>query len=266
MAGLARAPTPLFYFTRWYIIIEIITKFHTMQQSHYKKGFAPLIILLIVVVLGGGSFYAYKKLSVKGPTNADKNNEMNAKVSGEVGTGSILALATLGKDLSCTFTDVESSSNSSGTLFVSGTSMRVDFVTKTGTGAMIESHLVRSGDMMYTWTGAGETAIKTKVVANAMSDSNTKKSDVDMKVQYTCVAWSKDASKFEVPANINFLDISSMMQGQGDTFGSTNGNVQSTTSVNVKATPTSGTKTCAMCDMISAGPNRVQCEQRMGCR
>ena len=228
-----------------------------MSHFNTKKGFAPLLILLIVVVLAGGT-YAAVKLSHKA-VKVDSKNEMNAAVSGEAGSGSIRALLSLGKDLTCTFNRADANVTMSGTMYLSGNMMRGDFKSKTGTSGDIDSHVLRSGDTMYVWSSNMGTKMTISTDADAKaSPASGKSMDLDQKVDYKCVSWSKDDAKFTIPSDVKFTDISAMMRGNAMVHAPG-------TDVEVKAGVKTGTGKCSMCEQVSGAQAQEECRKAVGC-
>ncbi len=112
----------------------------------------------------------------------------------------------------CTFTSSTSNSSSSGTVYVSNGQMRGDFVSH-AQGGTYESHMIVKDNTSYVW-GTGMPG-GFKMSFDAMSSSgqgnNSGAVDPNAPVNYSCSAWSADASLFVLPAGIQFNDLGAMM-------------------------------------------------------
>ena len=130
----------------------------------------------------------------------------------------------MGKSLNCTyeFTDSESKLTTRGTTYVSGKNFATDIETTNpaDTKKTLKNHMISDGEYLYTWgddqKGAG---MKVKMESSAETDSKTIKTDVagvqeDMEKEYDmkCLPWGVDQSKFTVPSNIKFTDLSEIMK------------------------------------------------------
>ena len=226
-----------------------------MNITNQKSGFISILVVIIaVLVIGGGTFYAVKKNQNKAPVEVQSNTTVT-----ENGEGSLRGLLALNKNLVCTYSRVDNSITNSGTIYITGNMMRGDFTTQTGASAAIESHMIRSGDDMYVWSGANGSKMNMSAMLDAKATTTASKSngiDVDQKLNYKCVDWNKDESKFIVPASIKFMDLSSMM----------NINMDSTVKAGAKVEASSGTGQCTMCEQVSDGPSKEACKKALNCK
>jgi hypothetical protein len=209
-----------------------------MKYKNLNAGFVPIIILAIVVVVavGGGAYYATKgpDTSSEMDSNVESNgeNETSMEASGDIemamkNKGSLKALLSIGKNTKCSFTSSKNGYESKGTVFISSSGdMRGDFISSSAQGA-VESHIVMSGDTSYSWTGNQGAKMSTESMTTANVKSENKSSvDLNEEVDYECEGWTRDNSKFEVPANVNFVDIDAMMSGMINTEIPTNIDVE----------------------------------------
>lgn len=196
-------------------------------MSQRNRGFgviAFVIAIAVVAAIGGGSYYKMKKPSAKVSStastttfgaNATTSVKAETKTTVSVGTlttGSIRSLLEANKDLECT---VEYSTSTpkgmlttSGTVYVSGNMMRGDF-TMTGTGATVnDAHLIRVGDELQVWSG--KQGAKLTLSGFSTSASSNGEVSLDQSVNYKCVNWSKDASKFTAPSGITIYDTTNI--------------------------------------------------------
>ncbi|MFA6050448.1 MAG: hypothetical protein WC761_04605 [Candidatus Paceibacterota bacterium] len=184
------------------------------MKSH-NKGFASVVVIVIIclaIAAGGATYYVKKQSTVK--TKIEGVATTTAQVSvGTESTGTIRSLFSMTGNLKCEVHGSNPQGEANGTVYVSGTSMRGDFTTKSGETMAIESSMIKQGDSVYFWSGenGGKVALTEAMKAEAGASSNVSLND---NVSYKCAAWSPDASKFTVPTSVKFIDISAMMKGQ----------------------------------------------------
>ncbi len=212
-----------------------------MQKT--QRGFIiPLVILIVAALaVGGGVYYSKNKGPSKNKMGDESNNasttvKANADASvvmGGKGNGSIRSLLALGKDTMCTYTTTSAQGTMSGTMYISGTMMRGDFQMKSGTSAAVDSHMIKTGDTVYTWSGTQGAKMDMAMTGNSsnanLNASQKSTMDLDQKVDYDCQSWSKDASKFVVPTTVKFVDVSAMMKKAGVSATTTVGGSLNTT-------------------------------------
>jgi hypothetical protein len=190
-----------------------------MNKINQKRGFAPLLVLLIIVLIGGGSYYAVKKSHSKAKveTKIEATSTTPEETADESGNISLKALFSLNKDTKCTFTNSADSMTSSGTVYISGSMMRGDFNSNTTASGSVDSHMIRSQDDIYVWSGANGSKMGMDAMMNAKPTTAPKSGanfDFDQKLDYHCSDWKKDASLFVVPTSVHFIDLKAMMQGK----------------------------------------------------
>lgn len=181
-----------------------------------NKNIIIAVVVVIVLALVGGGIYLN---STKGKS-ADLINNVREGVqnAGESMTkGSIKGLLGTGKNVMCV---IDSGAGGASTVYVSGNNMRGDFTTVAGS-TTTKSHMVQDGDYAYIWTDGATEGSKMNIKAMQESAGNASSSgqsaqdvtaDIDREVDMKCSAWNVDNSKFEVPTNVTFTDLSAMME------------------------------------------------------
>ena len=94
--------------------------------------------------------------------------------------------------------------------------MRGDFSSKTNNGTSVDSHMIKNGSLVYAWSGTrgAKFDISSFMATSSTGGASTKTSvNLDEQINYSCNNWTKDTSKFTVPTDINFIDISGMLSG-----------------------------------------------------
>src|SRR3989344_382 len=186
-----------------------------------QAGFAPFIIIAIIAVLaiGGGGYVVSKNKAAKKDTSLEAGAEAGAEVELGLNTkGSLRSLLGLGKNVMCTFESSADGATSSGTVYIaSNGNMRGDFKMGAGAGVQSSSMMVKDG-YSYVWSGGSDQGIKMAASADAAAqagaEGEAKQSvGLDEQVDYSCSGWTMDASKFMMPAGVEFIDLKAMMNG-----------------------------------------------------
>jgi hypothetical protein len=201
-------------------------------MSHWIIG----LVIIGVVVVGGSyalmpSLYSLEKggVTVAGDVTGDGTDNAAAKVTDKSTpklmesipfSGSWNDLVKRGGTYVCEVNHSSAVDISSGTVHVSGTDVRGAFTSKTA-AEVVESNLLKKGDVVYVWGGGMPQGIKMKASAMEGQSSTGTTGDVDQNQKYdwNCNATAPDASMFALPAGIEFMDIGAMMQGMGSVPG-----------------------------------------------
>lgn len=202
-----------------------------------------LIVLGLLIVGGGTYFFMYK---------GGASSSTPEQVSGPT---SLTALMALGVPQKCDFADTSNAqAQTSGTVYVSGGKSRGDF-TSTAGGQTFHAHSIVANDTMYSWVD--ENGIGVKIAINKDQPkpaSDGKQFDASKMMDYHCSAWIPDPSKFDVPTNIKFMEMTAPAMpsaGGGASAGAgASGNVP--------------TNACSACDSVPEA-YRAQCKIAAHC-
>lgn len=214
------------------------------MNKNLKRGFGPILLLLIVAAIAiiGGS------LIIKS-NKANNEVSINTTATTTAKTGSLKDFFALGGSQICTFNNTAGGASSKGTIYVGGaTKMRGDFTVESIVGtttSKMESHMIRNGDDVYFWSGlqGGKMSLTGMMDANGNVQGN-QPFDINQSVNYSCSNWNIDDSKFIVPAEVKFMDLSAVIQGGID----------------------SQMNSCAACENAPEGSARNQCKAALGCK
>ncbi len=198
------------------------------------------IIAAVVVVAAGAWFF----ISGNGGDMMMSSNEPQMQMS-------MKELIAMGRSQKCDFSEPQS--NTAGTIYIADGKVRGDF-TSQNQGASMSGHMIVDGTTVYTWMDGMNQGFKTSFnPTGAQGEGDTQQGlSPDKKTDYKCETWSKDESKFAMPAGITFSDMSAMMQGKMPSSANPNG-------VPDKAAQ------CKACDMAPE-PQRSQCREALSCR
>jgi hypothetical protein len=184
-------------------------------MKSYNKGFVSVVVIVIIclaIAAGGATYYVKKQSATKAKIEGVATTTAEVSVGTE-STGTIRSLFSMTGNLKCLVRGSNPQGEAEGTVYVSGTSMRGDFTTKSGETMAVQSSMIKQGDSVYFWSGenGGMASLSSAMKAEAGASSNVSLND---NVSYKCGAWTPDASKFVVPTSVNFIDIEAMMKGQ----------------------------------------------------
>lgn len=194
------------------------------------------LIIAAVVVVGGGYAYMQSTSSTEGGVAIATGDvtgdgvEDTAKVTDKSTpklmesipfSGSWNDLVKRGGTYVCEVNHSSAVDISSGSVYVSGTDVRGAFTSKTAAG-VVESNMLKKGDMVYVWGGGMPQGLMMKASAMEGQSSTGTTGDVvdqNQKYDWNCNATAPDATMFALPAGIEFMDLSAMMQGMGSVPG-----------------------------------------------
>ena len=200
-----------------------------------NKGLVIAIAVLILALLGGAAYMKFAKTSTAPQQSPTVQEQPKASPSGVTGTLKSL----FGKNQSCTIT--YPNNGGSGTFYVSGNKFRGDFTVKTAGEKETTSQVVSDGVYTYIWSSESPTGIKMKLdVTSPTASAQTGNFNLDQEVSLNCSPWGVDASKFTIPTNIQFTDLSSMIAPKAE-----NG--------------TKETQTTSLCDEIEDTTAKAAC-------
>ena len=215
-------------------------------------GIAVIAIILLLVVAGGGFFFLKSsKAPIKTQTQS-ANTQAAKPTTGNATSDSILSLISGGKTVNCSITYPDN--KGTGSIYVSDKKFAGDSTTKDSDGKETTGHMISDGTFMYIWSAAMPTGIKVNLenAKNMTQNSAVSRSfDVNQKVGLKCSPWLADNSKFTVPTNIKFQDMSELLKQFQP---------QVTTAPAETGKQTGGSSPC---DQVPAGAARTACENAM---
>ncbi len=218
-------------------------------MNTHNKGFGLITIIIaiaVVLAVSGGGYYAVKhaKKSISSQTEVYGDSAATSSVATQGSSGVLRDLFSMTKNVMCTINDA----TTTGTVYISSDKkMRGDFTIKTQTSGSIDSHMIKDGNDIYAWSAMMGTGAKFSFDVIDTNASVKKNVNLDQKINYTCVDWKQDTSKFVKPADIKFIDVSGVVNANG--------------SVNSSA----ATNGCAACAQLPAGAAQTQCRQALKC-
>lgn len=214
-----------------------------------------IIIAVVLVLLIGGAFFFMKKSSTPTTTDStttaeDTNEKSNEDTSMmDSGKNTLMGLMSMGKNLQCNFDYVtEGKAGTKGTIYVSGKKVYGEFESEVD-GQKTTMRMIQDGDYSYIWGSAMPEGMKMKIVvpegkADTSAPANNQYFDPNQQMDFDCSPWGGDPSKFVIPSDVTFRDMSAMMQqptGEAAKQGQ-----------------------CAACAQLQ-GEAKTMCEKQLGC-
>lgn len=169
----------------------------------------PLTVILSSLLLAACTSQTPPQEQVNATPTTTQEQSMNA---------SLRDIISKGGNLQCSFsaTDDQAKSQTAGTIFASDNRFaEVATVTISGVAAAQQMNVISDGSYVYSWSSDAKTpGIKMKLESNQTTGQANEKANasLDKKMDMKCGNWTVDTSKFTVPTNITFTDVSSLMQ------------------------------------------------------
>ncbi len=206
-----------------------------------------IITLLAVSLLAAGC-------SKKTSQNDNSKNDKGQQQAQEHKKSTLKQLIDAGKPQKCEVSyKLNETTSTSGTSYMAGRGkFRGDFATQVN-GQVQQSHVIMSGDTLYTWTEGQTIGFKMQVNQQASASTTQQAINFEQQMEYNCQDWKEDNSVFSIPTNITFKDQASITKLQSGSNSATGSN---TTIPDKKVM-------CAACDQ--AGSSKAQCLAALGC-
>lgn len=207
-----------------------------------------IVAIVAILAIGGGAYFFMNNGDSTGQDGNGENQQENVAQS-----GTFADIFASGESVECTFAHDDGTNVSSGVVYMAenGNRIRGDFTIEEGpdTNNPMEAHMVRVDNTNYVWGSFYEQGVKMEVTAEERDqlfpedDSTT----VDPNTEYDCKSWSVDESKFDLPSNIDFIDMQTHMQQNIEMSG------------DMKA------QQCAACEQLQDPSAQAQCKQALQC-
>jgi hypothetical protein len=147
-----------------------------------------------------------------------EQNKENGGDDEESFFGSMQDLIARGQSVKCAYNITEEEGEAKGVLYITGDKVRSEMeITEKETGKKMKVNSIIAEDWMYTWNNfmPGGTKMNMKEMQGEADEDYSQREADKMKeeMDYKCRPWITDNSKFAVPTDIEFKDMTKMMQG-----------------------------------------------------
>jgi hypothetical protein len=221
------------------------------------------VLVLITLIISGAGFTWFKNNSQTSSAPLPSSVlQSSSNPTPSIESDTRLALKDIfasSKTQKCTFSDT--TSGSSGTVYISDGKMRGDFISAIQ-GQTVTSHMIVDNQISYVWSDASTQGVKlsyekieqlTTATASAQSSGNKMPISLDQKVSYQCEAWVSDPAVLSLPSTVKFIDFSSLIP-----------QIKASGSASGAATIDSKSAACQACDQLT-GATRDQCRKALSC-
>ncbi len=185
-----------------------------------------IILGVVAAAFAGAAIYAllfHQPAKVNEEVQIPQSEEVEVLPEAEKdesfsGAGPLGSLLNYGKNLECAITYIpnEYEQAVSGTYFVSGVSVRGDFlINSPDLGGEVLSSIIMNDGTFYSWSTINGASYGMKADISAMSNAEGIKQPVpqDAEVEYTCDTWNPvDGSVFVPPSTIRFQEYGSLLE------------------------------------------------------
>ena len=223
-----------------------------------KKILVVACLVMMATVFTGCNLLGGDKNqeAIKEGNNAEQNQKNDGNEE-ESFFGSVQDLLTCGKSLKCVYSIDNERGKATGVIYVSGNKIRSEVEIVENAGKKMEVDSIIADNWMYTWNSlmSGGTKMNIKEMQSETGeDYSQNENEADKmreEMDYKCRPWIPDNSKFTVPSDVEFRDLTEMMQGFDIDEAEENAGEASA-------------KLCEMCEMLT-GEARNKCRADMGC-
>jgi hypothetical protein len=222
----------------------------------YKELFMKKALTIALLVVVSISLTGCLKKDTSGGSAADNDKE-------EILNGSLADIMTMGKNVKCTYSAEDEDGKSEGTIYVSGNKSRNDIYVESPEGLKEEVHMIVNKEYMYSWSSAQEQGSKMKLDSFDVEDGDYDKASLkdnleayrqyqgeEGAVDFKCSPWIPNGSVFDPPSDIEFVDMSAMME---------------TFQQDMEDFQEDAKSMCSMCDMMSTEEEKAECLKNLGC-
>ena len=179
---------------------------------------------LLLVVIGGGIWWVSTTTDGDGSLDSVPEDVASEESATEArdGTTSLRDLMLRGESVECTFTIAEDDGTiGTGVGYFSEEQARVDSELVDADGFSYEVSYIFSDDRVYTWGTmldgqqfAVSMLVDDEHELDVLAEEDDDMLGIDDEIEYSCQPWRVDTSVFVPPADIEFMDMTSMLQQQ----------------------------------------------------
>lgn len=213
-----------------------------------KKIITIFFVSLLSIILTGCTI---KKSDNKVSNTQEISEEQSLK-------GSLFDLVGLNKNVKCTFEVKNEGGESSGVTYVSGKKAKSEMSVNIEGQENISIYTLVLDDYFYTWGNNSSQGTKMKISdlqgenqPNIGSEAdNNSYQDYKNEFDFDCKVWIPDNSKFEIPTNIEFTDMTEMIKNVQDQAGKMEDNLK---------------EMCDMCDIMPTEEEKSECRSNLNC-
>lgn len=206
---------------------------------------AVAVLVGIAAILAGVYFLINKESTTE---RIGSENEEVSSVSGE-----FREIVRSGKAFECTLAYDDGINASSGVVYITAGAERIrgDIDVIRSPAGALEVHIVRDGGFNYVWSSIMSSGVKTVVEDKETLFEQSENSPIDPNTtKFDCRSWKVDESKFSLPDDVEFQDMSDMVPSEYSA---------PQDAASIKETQ------CGMCAKVTDQNAAAQCRAAFGC-
>jgi hypothetical protein len=161
------------------------------------------IIIVAVIVLGAGAWWFLGRGGGSLPIPTPGGIKKEAGEAGESFTGKLKAVVALGTPMKCTYQQ----GDLTGTGYIKGKKYYGELAQGDKKG-----YVIMKDNCMWSWSTDEPQGVKMCFEEDIFEESEEAEGVVPVEAEYHCAPAVFSDSKFDPPANINFMDMDQMMQ------------------------------------------------------
>jgi flagellar basal body-associated protein FliL len=241
-----------------------------------KNNTIVIVIVVIVILVIGGWFLMMGQKNNGQPANsvtgtnpqnqtAPAANNQNTQNNASTFSGTLSDLMAKKTPVNCQVSFDQNGTTQTQSMYFDGSNVRSDIVLNVG-GQQNTAHVVIKDGWEYMWyenalpgmaAGQGTKINLSSLPKNPQGQKAPAAAqdkggiDTQKNMNFSCKPWTPDASQFVLPANVQFQDLSSLMQPPA---------IPAPAVTGAAGAPSVPANVCAVCKNIPAGTARTQCE------
>lgn len=174
------------------------------------------IVIAVVALLAAGGYYFIvnqnDEVAEKDVELVNENEEESRKLT-------LRDLFFMGEDFRCEFSHDDGVTKSSGVAYLgeAGERIRVDFDVEQSAAGPTTGSIIRKDNYNYLWSSNMEQGVKVAITEENKNDlfAGGQEGAIDENTKFDCVAWLENPAMYELPENVEFIDIAAMMGAYG---------------------------------------------------
>ena len=168
-----------------------------------------LLVAGTLVIIAGG-IYTMQKGKMIGGDEIIGSAGMSQQEAGVVAVRSTMQdLVARGGSWKCEFTHTTDVSDSTGVVYISSGMIRGNFVSNVPQLGEVRSYMITRDGFVHTWSEMMTQGFKMPVAsAEGGADASNQANDMySQELDYNCMSWEPDASFFELPSTVTFMQM-----------------------------------------------------------
>lgn len=176
-----------------------------------KKIIVVTLVIASLLALAEISYSLLSKNSDQAPRQTTAETKTTTKETEQVSLNDLINRKT---SLKCTYDVKDGESRNNGVAYFSGAKDMYGEFTNKSNEESLTAYVIRRGDTQYVWQKGSNEGYKADVSAftKEKQQQMSEELDPDKRYEFSCENWEKNESKFQLPKDIRFNDLSVQMK------------------------------------------------------